>query len=102
LPILTYGRKGLGKSGADPNTHAIIFTGEEPPKPLPGEPSLGGVSIRMIGNSKRHKLDEESRLNYAKVYAVEYNVKVYFIGRIHEDYLTTVLAEYKNSQFDED
>jgi len=31
----------------------------------------------------RQKLDPTARLNYAKVYTVEYNVKVWFIGEIH-------------------
>lgn len=33
----------------------------------------------------RHRLDVTSRLNYAKVYTVEHNVKVCFIGKIHKD-----------------
>lgn len=39
----------------------------------------------MEPKTYRDQLDPTSRLNYAKIYTVEYNVKVCFIGKIHED-----------------
>ena len=42
----------------------------------------------------RHKLDELSRLNYAKTYTVEYNVKVWFIGKVHEDSQWILSTDY--------
>ena len=47
--------------------------------------------------SPREKLDPTSRINYAKVYTIEYNVKVYFIGKIHSSDRHQVMADYKNT-----
>jgi len=44
------------------------------------------------------KLAQESRLNYAKVYTIEYNVKVFLIGRVHPKYRHQLLADYHNTQ----
>lgn len=38
----------------------------------------------MEPKTPRDQLDPLSRLNYAKIYTVEYNVKVKFIGDIHK------------------
>lgn len=48
----------------------------------PGEEGLK-KSIKVTLLHPRESLDLSSRLNYAKVYTVEHNVKVCFIGRIH-------------------
>jgi hypothetical protein len=49
----------------------------------PGEETLQNKPIRMDPKTLRDQLDPLSRLNYAKIYTVEYNVKVSFIGKIH-------------------
>ena len=41
--------------------------------------------IKVDTNSPRDKLDPTSRVNYAKIYTVEHNVKVHFIGRIADN-----------------
>lgn len=38
----------------------------------------------MEPKTRRDQLDTLSRLNYAKIYTVEYNVKVQFIGKLHD------------------
>jgi len=57
--------------------HTIIYTGSQP-QWLPGEYELGltKTPIKVEPVNPRHKLDIASRLNYAKPYTVEYNVKV--------------------------
>ena len=52
------------------------------------------MPIKFIPESARHKLLPASRLNYAKLYTVECNVKVWFIGRIHKDSEHQLLADY--------
>jgi hypothetical protein len=65
------------------------------PKPLPDEGLLSKSPIRVVPNSPREKLDPASRVNYAKIYTVEHNVKVAFIGHIAES------DQYKfNTDFD--
>jgi hypothetical protein len=43
--------------------------------------------IRVKPVKRIDKLDKMSRLNYAKVYNVEHNVKVYDFGVVHEGYM---------------
>jgi len=63
------------------NDHAIIYTSSDPPSPFDGE-YLSKEPIKVISKSPRHKLESSSRLNYAKIYTVEHNVKVLFVRAI--------------------
>jgi hypothetical protein len=88
-PILTYGGQGTKKRGVKPQDHAIIYTEVKDQKrkavrETEGEEKLRHKAIKMIPNSPRDQLDPLSRLNYAKIYTVEYNVKVCFIGQISD------------------
>jgi hypothetical protein len=42
-------------------------------------------------------MDPMARLNYAKIYTVEHNVKVYDFGIVHEDYLDTFKHQFNSS-----
>lgn len=48
----------------------------------------------MQPRTHRDQLDPTSRLNYAKIYTVEYNVKVSFIGNIHPDSIKYFNRDY--------
>jgi hypothetical protein len=48
-------------------------------------------------DSLRERLRPESRINYAKVYTVEHNVKVCFIGEIHKDSEAIFFADFKRT-----
>ena len=85
-PILTYSGQGVNKIGVHANHHAIIYSGKRPIA-FRGEKEKG-LTMRPINvapDNPRHKLDDASRLNYAKTYTVEYNVKVWFIGKVSSD-----------------
>jgi hypothetical protein len=84
-PVLTYGEQGTSKPGVNADDHAIIHTDRNPPRELNGERRLVKKPIRVVPESPNHKLRPESRVNYAKVYTIEHNVKVCFIGQIHKD-----------------
>jgi hypothetical protein len=75
-PINTYSSRGTLKNGVHAEHHAIIYTDE--PEYFEGEWERGLTRppIRMTPDQPRHKLQRGSRLNYAKTYTVEYNVKV--------------------------
>jgi len=81
-PILTYGHQGTTKRGINPDHHAIIYTSKDAPKELKGEAPLRKRPIQVIPNTPRDKLSLDSRVNYAKIYTVEHNVKVLFTGRL--------------------
>jgi hypothetical protein len=91
-PIHTYGGDGLLKRGVQPEDHAVIFTSQEPHKEEGEVP--GHSSIKMDPIDQSQKLDPMSRLNYAKVYTVEHNVKVWFIGAVKKSYLQRLMTSY--------
>jgi hypothetical protein len=80
-PIHTYHGLATMKHGVKREDHAIIYTGDKRPKKIKGE-KLQLHPIQVIPRTPRDKLEEESRINYAKIYTVEHNVKVLFIGRV--------------------
>lgn len=82
---MTYGHQGTLKKGITVDTHGIVYTGDKPPKPLKGESRLSWPPVQIIGHSKRDKLSSKSRVNYAKIYTVEHNVKVLFVGKIAKE-----------------
>jgi len=51
--------------------------------------------VRVESEGAREKLALESRVNYSKVYTVEHNVKVCFIGKIHRDSVATFFEDFK-------
>jgi hypothetical protein len=89
-PIQTYGNQGVAKKDVVKWSHAIIYTGKEPPAPNDNE--LPGVNerpmlqpIRVVSNKRTDIMDRMSRVDFNKIYTVEHNVKVYDFGRVHED-----------------
>lgn len=81
VPILTYGRQGLNKPGLHAEDHAIIYTTDQPPINSDSQ----NTPIQMQSKSPRDKLEPMSLVNYAKIYPVEHNVKVQFIGWVAKD-----------------
>lgn len=85
IPILTYGGRGLLKPGLHPENHAVIYSGSfsKDRMLLKGEEYLTPhrpVKVAMDKPSER--LHPTSRLNYAKTYTVEHNVKVCSVGYV--------------------
>jgi len=94
LPIQTYGRQGLIKGGATAQHHAAIYSEKE--VIFEGEGlTKKGICVNL--SDKRDKLDVTSRINYAKVYTIEYNVKVHFIGKVDPDHRHRLLGDLKNT-----
>jgi hypothetical protein len=75
--------------------HTIIYSGKKPIA-FRGEKEKGLTmrSIKVAPDNPRHKLDDASRLNYAKAYTVEYNVKVWFIGKVSSDSEWQIRTDY--------
>jgi hypothetical protein len=94
LPILTYGGQGCRKWGVHQEDHAVIFSSKHSPGLLDGE-LITKKAIRAEMSDPREKLDVASRLNYAKPYTVEHNVKVCFIGQVHRKFEQQVVDDYK-------
>jgi hypothetical protein len=79
----------------DASHHTIIYSSETAVA-FNGEKGKGLTRnpIRVEPISHRHKLDSASRLNYAKPYTVEYNVKVWFIGKVYPSSEWQLEADY--------
>jgi len=93
LPIQTYNNQGVAKKDVIKGNHAIIHTGRVPPEPNADEsPNIAAGEramlqpIRVVANKKADTMDRMSRVDFAKIYTVEHNVKVYDFGRVHEDH----------------
>lgn len=73
---MTYGGQGVLKKGVHAKHHTAIYSDKA--QIFRGEKEKGMTKrpIRITTSSPRHKLDKASRLNYARVYTVEHNVKV--------------------------
>ncbi|KAF7936507.1 uncharacterized protein EAE97_007873 [Botrytis byssoidea] len=98
LPIMSYEGRATSKSGVHPEEHAIIYTTPEP-RLIDNEDGnkMKFDPVKMIPYSRRHILDTASRINYAKIYTVEYNVKVWFIGQVDQACEHTVKKSYNDA-----
>jgi len=52
-------------------------------------------SILVEAKSRTDKLDKMSRVNYAKIYTVEHNVKVYDFGQVGKGYLNRLTTQFE-------
>jgi hypothetical protein len=95
--IFTYNGKGVAKSGVDPSNHANNLTTGSTPTAGSGEPRMTKEAIAVVPVSHDRKLDPMSRINFAKIYTVEHNVKVKHIGEIHEGDLYRLMGYYRKS-----
>lgn len=92
--ILRYDFRRTSNRDVEAETQTRIYTEPDPTALIPGEGAMTRPSIRVKPNSPLHKLDMGSLLNYAKVYTMEYNVKVCFIGDLSRDSEMKFLQSY--------
>jgi hypothetical protein len=94
---LTYGQQGVLKYGVNADDHTVVYS-EKGPQVLDREVGLMTKKpIRIDIRDKSHKLDPLSRLNYAKLYTVEHNVKVLFIGRVAKHHEQDVVIAFNQT-----
>ncbi|OJD34982.1 uncharacterized protein BKCO1_19000171 [Diplodia corticola] len=85
LSIQTYNRQGVAKPGVDKTEHSIMYTGPRPPQIPEWEDPYGEMlqAIPVVATDPTQaKMDVMSRLNYAKPYTVEHNVKSLDFGDV--------------------
>ncbi|PMD40892.1 hypothetical protein L207DRAFT_633837 [Hyaloscypha variabilis F] len=99
LPILTYGNRGVVKPGVHAETHTVVYSSKRDGYTLAEgeEGRMHHRPIRVEIKDPSDKLDPMSRLNYAKIYTVEHNVKVLFIGRVAENYEQLVVTAFNET-----
>jgi hypothetical protein len=84
LPVLTYSGRGVTKPGVHAHEHAPLYIEGKRPRLLDKEWDRGLTrnAIAVVPDRRSDELDPVSRLNYAKVYTIEYNVKVCSVGQV--------------------
>jgi len=101
LTIQTYGNQGVAKRGVTKGHHAIIYTskteptlgsGEEPNVTIGEQAMLD--SIRVVSEKRSDTMHPMARVNFAKIFTVEHNVKVYNFGHVHPDWLHVLKHQF--------
>jgi mRNA-degrading endonuclease toxin of MazEF toxin-antitoxin module len=67
------------------------------PTKLPKESDLNKKPIAVDKSSPDQKLQSSSRLNFAKVHTVNWNVKVMNVGRVARESMPLLVAYWKQS-----
>jgi hypothetical protein len=98
--INTYHGQGVSKrdwSKEEREAHTIIYMSDTTPIRLEGEEMMTKKPIEVHKASADQKLDPASRINFGRVYAVLWDVKVMNIGKVAEDSMPHLLGYYTNS-----
>ena len=81
---------------------AVIHTSKVPPDilsdehPARGESAMRRISIRVDPDDRGYRLDPLSRLNFGKVYTVDYNVKVKSIGMVNRASMRDLIYQFRD------
>ena len=94
--ISTHGGRATTKKGLNQAEHTIVYTGSEIPQKIKGETNLRKDAINIIPINPKEKLDALSRVNLAKTYPVEHNVKVKEVGKVNAAHLKKLVGYWKN------
>lgn len=92
---MTYGGQGTNKHGVHARDHAVIYTSPKPIVLAGEEKRMTKTPIKVNPYNSRHKLDRASRINFTKIYTVECNVKVWFIGEVDSGSTWSLQASYE-------
>ncbi|KAI0098742.1 P-loop containing nucleoside triphosphate hydrolase protein [Nemania sp. FL0031] len=92
VPIHTYDGQATTRPGLNADDHTALVLKGCRPRLVEGE-SLTREPLEMILENKSLDFEETSRVNFSKLYTVEYNVKVMKVGRIVPEHLP-IINEY--------
>jgi hypothetical protein len=95
-PIVTYKGQGTLKSGlseAEVRAHAVIYMVGTSSAAHPAE-KMVKQPIAVKPAVAEQKLHHMSRVNFDKIYTIEYNVKVMNVGKVVEDSMHNLLLYY--------
>ncbi|KAL9096282.1 MAG: hypothetical protein Q9165_001279 [Trypethelium subeluteriae] len=82
LVVHTYGRQGTSKIDARASDHAAVIPAGKSVVLHPDEKELKKDPIQIIVEDAKVELDHTARLDFSRVYTIEYNLPVRNIGRI--------------------
>ena len=87
VPINTYNGRGLKRPGMRQDhvdAHAIIYSTQRPPEPLPNEPRMPKIPIAVDLGQNADILSKASRVNFDAVTTIQHNVRAMNIGKLRE------------------
>lgn len=98
-PIKTYQNQGVAKRGVVKWHHSIAFSEKDEPLPAETEwakPHETGMlpGIRIEINKRKDKLHRMSRIDFARNYTVEHNVRVYDFGWVDRQYIARLRSQW--------
>ncbi|KAN0114514.1 hypothetical protein V8E51_004058 [Hyaloscypha variabilis] len=94
LQISSYGGRATTQPGIDPADHTVIYSSRKKGPVYHEGERIVNKPIRIELLDKSHDIDPASRLNYAQLYNVEYDVKVQFIGEVARNHFQTVVTAF--------
>jgi hypothetical protein len=104
IPINTYNYQGVAKKGLstqDRKAHCVIYMDNTDPTTDPEEQGLMTKKpIAVTAANAEQKLHHMSRLNFGKVYSVEWNVKVMNVGKVNADSVAAFTGYWRNEVMD--
>jgi hypothetical protein len=104
IPINTYNRQGVAKKGLSPQdrkAHCVIHMDNTDPATDQREQGLMTKKpIAVTAANLEQKLHHMSRLNFGKVYSVEWNVKVMDVGKVNADSMAAFTGYWRNEVMD--
>ena len=101
VPINTYNYQGVAKKGLSPEdreAHSIIYMDDTKPTIHPAEKGMMFKDpIAVSAASSKQKLHYLSRINFGKVYSVEWDVKVMNVGKVHVNSMAAFIENWRSS-----
>lgn len=95
-PIQTYNGRGcidqVGKK-----FFGIIYTSTNAPKPMDGEEEMTKKPIHLNPAHPADSLHESSRINYSKLYRVDYDLRVKDLGLVDVDSVHVLIQYFEES-----
>ncbi|CZR67034.1 uncharacterized protein PAC_16933 [Phialocephala subalpina] len=81
LPLNTHNRQGASKDRVEVQDYAAVFTAKTP-EPDTSEEQLEKLPFPVIVEAPTETVDPMSRINFGRVYTVEYNLRVQMWGEL--------------------
>ncbi|KAK3677112.1 hypothetical protein LTR78_003317 [Recurvomyces mirabilis] len=102
LPITTYSQQGVRKPGVRVEEHGMIYTGRQQPVALDVTENgrqMQPIAIRVDADKPTERLDEWSRIDYARTHTIDHKTKVKSIGKVNTASIVPLLMQYRNVAF---
>lgn len=101
--ISSYDGLGVAKPRVTKSDHGIVYTGNSVPsehpveQPSRGERGMRPTPVQVVPNNPTEFLTPMSRINYAKMYTIEYGFRVKSFGKVHRDSQGALVYQFQDA-----